>query len=488
LQPYADAKYKDLHINLLTGTFTVDSLCIQYHPSTKQPKQQHTVNFAALIISGINYFKIAGGKSFAATALNLNDPIISLNSTLLEEKDTTLNKLFAKLKIPFQHIELNKLEVSNIILKKTSNEKLLTFFVGDIIVKDINATRVDSVLSKDSIQFSSLECSLNNINYPLPGYHSIHINKLMLNSKDSTLQIDSLKLIPQPGKYELGKKLGHQTDHINAVVQSITFSGLNVKKLLQHKLIADELKINNTAVYVFRDRRLPRLMKEQSTPLDYLKQIPLDVFIKHFKLSDATVTSEEFPKEGNKSGYIKITGINIGMHPFFNKAYSNHSTLSASVKGNIMSAGLIHANIDLSLVTGTQNIKGAIEELHLTAMNPSAENLGQFHIKSGILNQLNFSFTADSKKAIGEITGVYHDLVVEKLKVKDGELKKAAIPTLALKAFIIPKNKGASMPVKRRTGKIDFDRDPTRLITFFYLKALLDGIRDSFSLGFLLPK
>jgi len=358
---------------------------------------------------------------------------------------------------------------------------------GNIIVKDVNADRVDSVFAKDSIQFSSLECSFNNITYPLHGYHSVHINKLMLNSKDSTLQIDSLKLIPQLGKFELGNKLGHQADHINATVPTITLSGLDVKKLLQKKLIADELTIENSITYVFRDRRLPRLMKEQPTPLGYLKLIPFDVFIKHFKLNDATVTSEEFPKEGNESGYIKITGIGISMRPFFNKAYTGHNTLTASVKGNIMSAGAIHANIDLSLLTGTQNIKGAIEELHLTAMNPSAENLGQFHIKSGILNQLNFSFTADNKKASGEITGVYHDLVVEKLKVKDGELKKAAIPSLALKAFIIPKNKDASMPIKRRTGKIDFDRDPTRLVTFFYLKALLDGIRDSFSFGFLLP-
>ena len=488
LQPYADAKYKDIHINLLTGSFAVDSLTVQYHPSAKQPQNQHSIYLPSVSLNGLNYFKIAGGKTFTTSALNIDHSTIILNTALLEEKDTTLKKLIAKLNIPFQHIELNKLALSNITVKKTSGEKYLSFFDGDIIVKDINADRADSAFSKDSIQFSSLECTLNNITYPLHGYHSVRINKLILNSSDSLLKIDSLKIIPQRDKYELGRKLGHQADHVNAVVPTITLTGLHVKDLLKKKLIADEFTIDNSIVYVFRDRRLPRLMKEQPTPLEYLKQIPFDVFIKQFKLNDATITSEEFPKEGNKSGYIKITGINIGMHPFFNNAYKGHTTLTASVKGNIMSAGLIHANIDLSLLTGIQNIKGAIEELHLTAMNPSSENLGKFHIESGILDQLNFSFSAGSKKASGEIIGVYHDLVVERLKVKDGELKKAAVPTLALKAIIIPKNKPASMSVKRRTGKIDFDRDPTRLITFFYLKALLDGIRNSFSLGFLLPQ
>jgi hypothetical protein len=176
------------------------------------------------------------------------------------------------------------------------------------------------------------------------------------------------------------------------------------------------------------------------------------------------------------------------MEPFFNTPQKNDNTLTATVKGNIMNAGIIHANIHLSLPSGVENVKGAIEELHLTALNPSAENLGKFHIESGVLNHLDFSFSANNKKASGEIVGVYHDLVVDKLKVtKDGKLKEASIPSFALKTFIIPKNKEASVPIKRRTGKIDFDRDPTRLITFFYIKSLLDGIRDSFSLGFLLP-
>jgi hypothetical protein len=91
---------------------------------------------------------------------------------------------------------------------------------------------------------------------------------------------------------------------------------------------------------------------------------------------------------------------------------------------------------------------------HLAALNPSAENLGKFHIESGVLNRLDFNFSASDKKASGKIIGVYHDLVVDRLKeTKDGKLKKASLPSFALKTFIIPKNKDISMPVEKRTGK-----------------------------------
>ncbi len=101
---------------------------------------------------------------------------------------------------------------------------------------------------------------------------------------------------------------------------------------------------------------------------------------------------------------------------------------------------------------------------------------------------LSFEFTGNSKKAEGKIVGEYHNLVIDRLKSAGQGTKTAWLPTFALHNFIIPKNKDASLPVEQRTGKIDYDRDPTRFVTFFYLKALLDGIRNSFNLGFLLPK
>lgn len=67
-------------------------------------------------------------------------------------------------------------------------------------------------------------------------------------------------------------------------------------------------------------------------------------------------------------------------------------------------------------------------------------------------------------------------------------MKTAKLPSFFLHHLIIRKNKDKSLNVKKRTGKIDYARDPTRLVTFYFLKSLLDGIRSSFTLGFLLPK
>jgi len=256
---------------------------------------------------------------------------------------------------------------------------------------------------------------------------------------------------------------------------------------MQKKFIATEINIGKTNVYIFRDRRLPRSKEKQPMPLDYLKQIPFALNVQRFKLGDATITSEEFPKDGEQSGYIKLEHLVLTMKPLINYAGKGSSIITSNIKTSIMGAGNINATINLSLLNGTSEIKGDINNLNLPALNPSAENLGKFHIESGMLNHLDFQFTATNTKATGQIVGVYHNLVIDRLKETKNGLKKASVAGFLLHKIIIPKNKDASLDVKNRTGKIDYDRDPTRLVTFYYLKALLDGIRDSFALGFVLP-
>lgn len=57
----------------------------------------------------------------------------------------------------------------------------------------------------------------------------------------------------------------------------------------------------------------------------------------------------------------------------------------------------------------------------LTKLNNPAENLGQLHLESGMLNRLDFQFSMSAERSTGEVTGRYHELVVQKLR-KDGKV------------------------------------------------------------------
>jgi len=309
------------------------------------------------------------------------------------------------------------------------------------------------------------------------------------DNRKKLIKFDSIKITTQYSKFEFGRKLGRQADYIEALIPRTEISKPDFEQLFNGKLIADKITVDNSNIYFFRDRRLPRQLKEQPMPNDYLKDIPVEVRVNTFILTNGFALSEEFPKAGDQAGYLEIKNINISMSPMLNHPRKNDPAYSEThVQGSIMNAGTINASIRSPLNENVYYIKGVIKNLDLPKLNPSSENLGNFHIESGILNILNFQFMATEEKASGKIVGEYHDLIIDRLKQENGEKTVAKMPTFALKHVIIPKDKDKSLAVAERTGKIDYKRDPTRIVTFYFLKALLDGIRASFDLGFLLPQ
>jgi hypothetical protein len=91
-----------------------------YIPHTEaQPQNQHKLYVASADISGINYFKLISGKTFSVSVFKVNNCSALLNSKLLQETDTTAKMLLAKLKFPFQNIEMKKLALTHTVVRET---------------------------------------------------------------------------------------------------------------------------------------------------------------------------------------------------------------------------------------------------------------------------------------------------------------------------------------------------------------------------------
>jgi hypothetical protein len=186
---------------------------------------------------------------------------------------------------------------------------------------------------------------------------------------------------------------------------------------------------------------------------------------------------------------LKIERLQIRISPFISRASASHDHIDMTVDGSVMGSGAVHANVNIPLQKDKiYQVKGSFTNLSLPTLNESAENLGGFHIESGILNHLDFTFSMDDDKSTGEIIGEYHELVIDKLK-KDskGNKKEDKFKSFILQTLIIPKNKDKSMPVSHRTGKVNYKRDSNRYFSHYMLHSLLSGVKASFKLGFLLP-
>ena len=471
--PGYKVQLSNLTVNINLEIVELDSLGVA------APGYQNDINIPSIRVKGFDVMKLLEEKTFIAKN------IVITNSKIALVKNTSSKTMV----LPF---DLEKIYISNFQCKDLAlsyKDKINECrFIADISLNDID---VDPSFELNKTKFGSVYGDISDFHYSGNNYQNVEIKKIKADSKIESVQVTGINIIPQIGKYEFGKKLGQQADWMQAYISKVDIVKPDFKKLAGQKLFADEIKIGESKAYIFRDRRLPRPQKNILLPVDIIKTLPIDIRIQTCQLATSAVEYEEYPKAGyGKTGILKIEKINLSCSPLINHPTSSDPAyMTMNVEGSIMGSGTTHGVVMMPLQKNKPySIKGAIERLELTKLNSSSENLGKIRIKSGFLDFLSFDFIMTEQRSTGKIIGAYHHLIIQQLKKHTDEKNVADFASFALRHAIIPLNKDASLPERKRTGKVDYQRDPTRMVSYYFLQSLLTGVKKSFTLGFLLPK
>ena len=442
-------------------------------------KDQNEITISALRMTGFDVMKLLDEKILVA-------------KTLTVDKGKVVVDKNGRSKIPTLPFDLKKIEIDNVEGKDLSvayKDKLNEcHFTADIV---LNKADVDPSFNINKTKFGSVHGNVRVFHYSGNNYHDVELKSINISSSKELIQITGINIKPRIGKYEFGKKLGHQADWMQAYISKVDVIRPDFDNLLRQKLFADKIKISESNIYIFRDRRLPRPQKNIPLPVDIIKEFSLEVRVKTFELAPSVVEYEEYPKSGyGKTGILRIEKINLTLSPLItDPTPSDPAYMMMDVEGSIMGSGTTHSVIGMPLQKNKPYyVKGAIERLELTKLNSSSENLGKIRIKSGFLDFLSFDFTMTEQRSTGKIIGAYHHLIIQRLKKHTTEKNVADFASFALRHAIIPLNKDASLPERKRTGEVDYQRDPTRMVSYYLLQSLLMGVKKSFTLGFLLPK
>lgn len=489
--------YSSLHPLLFQSALVIKNVDIRFAPGDSAHAAQaadsvhaHHIVVARIELDGIGFFSWIFSRRLKVKVLRLEDGRADLDRVLLDS-----DSLPHGLQRPFTEAMIKKVQLTNIQVNRGAGLSA----AGDL--------EIDSVHIDSTVQFSGMRCHLTDVRYSYPGaYAQVRLGNVDVDSRERTVDIDTIRIVPTVGKLELGKIKGHQEDYMEGSATRIHVAGADfsgIERGIGHgmgqdigrdaahatplRFAAARVAIKSARIYVFRDRRLPLDTSEKPLPVDYLRRLPVDLRVEKAELGPTTFTYEEQPKDGDHTGYLKIVHFTGHIdHLISHPSAGDPAYMTVVTEGSLMGSGSVEATTRMPLRPGDPYIvNGSFHDLDVTALNPSAENLGQLHLESGMLNNLTFSFRMTAEKSTGQIIGEYHDLVADKLK--DDNKKVAKLKSFFLKHLIIPKDKDHSLPVARRTGKVDYKRDRSRYFSYYLLHSLLVGVKGSFSLGFLLP-
>jgi hypothetical protein len=495
LPPTWQVAYNSLQVNILTGSLVIHGLKARFmpekaqqekaRPEKDQPEKAHFHEFSVdrLAVGGIHLLELLIHHRLRIRSIDVDSISASLDEYLLE-KDTSLPAIH----LPFTEVLIDRLTLTGLTIKGGEKEKKGWSVKGSLELDSV--TEGTNVEGKVEPTAGAVRMLVEKATYPIPGMEeTARLQHLELDSRKRLLRLDSLQITPNMDREEIGRIRGHQVDVVKATSEGIDVKNLDVMALLQHQLIADEISIGRSELHVFRDRRLPLEPGEKALPMEGLKSMPLSLRVGRLKMGMTTFAYEEFPQKGNQTGMLTIYRMRTTLATLINKpVHGDPAYITMTSQGSLMNSGSVTAMTKMPLQKGDPYIvEGAFHELDVTKLNNPAENLGGLHLESGMLNSLAFWFEMNDEIATGHIVGEYHDLVVDKLKGNSDDKKVDKMKSFALKKFIIPKDKDKSLPVSKRTGKVDYKRDKERYFSYYLLHSLLVGVKSSFSLGFLLP-
>jgi hypothetical protein len=464
-----------VNVNIFSRTVTLSAFDLTPAPDSADqiPVKAQIKNIA---IKNVSLYDILANKELIVKEVLVEDGTVQLNRKKKKQdirrqtRETTVKK-----------ISVGRVIINNINMAIGADSLPLYSGILNLKLFDVQSsdtTRIDNLkaYSIRDIEATLHHLLLNSAN----GFYQIRIGTVFFASSEEKLRVDSLTLIPKYPKYKFSRVAGKQIDRVNSFIPSIEITGLKYDHLRDSVFMTSKIEIISPEVYSFRDKRMTfKETKNKPLPIAALRRFNMDVEIDTIKITDAKITYEEFPPDGFKSGKVVFEDLQAVMVNVSNKVYENkprYATLDASAK--IMGKGLIQAAFQLPLDEDKPyHAKGKINQLALHHLNPALENLAFIRIESGRLNNLDFDFTYNDRSSKGALTINYQDLKLTGLK-KERSPDESDFKTFLINT-IVKNDKDKDVPLEKRTGAIEFERDRKRQIFNFWWKSLLSGIKAS---------
>lgn len=305
------------------------------------------------------------------------------------------------------------------------------------------------------------------------------ISRVHINTREHIIHIDSAELLPNFGKYEFAQHLGKQTARITLSIPQLTIEGFCLDRLLDSSFVASKIEINSFHLFVFKDKRIPFLRKENvPLPMVSFSKLAFGVKVDSIIISNSLITIEEFPENGVKTGTITFENVNASFAGLDNRQKDkDHPYASLRASALLMGKGKVKALFQLPLDgTSVYTAHGSISNMTFKELNPILIPMANVRVESGYLKDLTFDFKYNEYTSKGTINLDYHDLQLISLNTNKRSTNE--IKTFFMNVFVKNERNKSLLP-QQKNGVIDIERDRKRYIFNVWWKSIQDGLKST---------
>lgn len=496
--------FKDIHLNLLTGSVTVDS--ILFKPDTAvfnrrkklgtAPTHLFRIKLEKLQLRRISLLSVYFSKKIEMNDIILKHPSIHMIYNKVykkpepEKEEKTLYELISKT-LKSVHIKGIKIADADFNYISGATGKPLNQ------VQHLNLLVKDFLLNEQSDADTTRFYYTKDVSFELAGYQSkskmynIKADTITGSATGKTAILKGLRVIPLYPDLTFSRMLKTQKDRYDLTFKEIGFTGIDFMKFNNDGVLhAKAMKVDDALVKVFMNREMPPgpANKGSNFPHMALQRLAVETTVDTLKLAKVNIAYTEYNPISQQRGTVHIDRLNGQVLNVTNDSLSlakNHHAV-ANLNAYLIKAANLDIRIDFDLTSknGAFTFKGNIGKMDMTKLNPLSQALGLVKIDKGEIQKIDFDVKANEQGSTGTMHLYYNDLKVSLLKEgEDGEpAKKKGLLSFLANTLII-KDANPSKGDQLRTARILFERPPGASFFNLLWKSVFVGMRETVGLG-----
>ena len=252
-----------------------------------------------------------------------------------------------------------------------------------------------------------------------------------------------------------------------------------LSKLFDTLLYFPKVHITNLNTAVFRDQRLPRLVRPVSLIQEQIKSIQIPFLLDAIDFT-GNLSYTEIADSLENTTYLEFTGLKGQLTHISNHERYLSEPMHLQAIGKLYDLGPFSAEVffDMRDTLNTFDLNCRLYKMDLEILNQLVTPLAGIHIHSGRNKDLFFRITGNDQRSIGEMSFKYNKLNFHIVNLEDPEKLGFGNSLRSFFANRLVKSNNPSF-LRRRMGIIYFERDPNKAIFNFWGKSILSGIISS---------
>jgi hypothetical protein len=383
------------------------------------------------------------------------------------------------LNIRIKNLFFDKLVVD---VKDKSTAQTYSLKDGVLKVYDVHVEKQDTLSTGILGQFDFDALELKTVTPDsLYTFSAVGINN---SATSNALKVNSFSIQPNYSEYEFTARHQFETDRIEGTFSQVLFHDFSAADFVKSgNLISSFIEIGELELNVFRDKRKEFRHIEKPTFQEFIYNYPASLNIDSIGILNGNIVYSEHAEKAIEKGRVSFNEIDATIYKVTNNTIykTEKAYLELHANALLMGKGKVSILLKTRLFDkcNTFAVNGSVSEMEASELNPILEKNAFLTIKSGKINAMDFSFSANNSKATGDLKLLYQGLDFDVVNKQTGEPDAIIEQVKSMIANIIVMESNPMPGEEVRPGIIDYERDPERFLFNYVVKSLLTGVKTS---------